>query len=309
MRALTENPTIAAIRNVLFATDFSEASDAALPYVDAIGQRYRSIIHVVHVVPEVVFLRSGAADPALIGSLYEDAHSGARHKIARVAERLPSLPHYSHIRHGHTSTILAEMVRDDSVDLLVCGTHGRTGLGKLVMGSVAEEILRVSPCPVLTVGPNVVGTVRRNLLRDRDAALPNTYFKRILYATDLRSDSSQAVAYAVSLAAEFDSQLSLLHVIEDYGNRLSQRPNPLESSRDELRKLIPADSGIYPEFLAQFGVPAESILQTASEREADLIILGVRPDYGHLNAATHFGRAVAHRVIVGAHCPVLTVRG
>ena len=62
-----------------------------------------------------------------------------------------------------------------------------------------------------------------------------------------------------------------------------------------------------PEILAQFGAPPEAILRAASEREADLIVLGVRPANGHLGATTHFGRAVAHRIIVGAACPVLTV--
>jgi nucleotide-binding universal stress UspA family protein len=63
-----------------------------------------------------------------------------------------------------------------------------------------------------------------------------------------------------------------------------------------------------PEILAQYGSPAECILETAADRESDLIVLGVRPANGHVGAATHFGRTVAHKVIVGAHCPVLTVR-
>lgn len=309
MRALAEIPTAVAIRNILFATDFSEASDAALPYVAALAQRYNSMVHIVHVLPDVVFLRSGAPDPAVAGSLYDDAHSGARTRMKRVGERLNGLPHYSHIRRGRTSAVLAEMVRDESMDLLVAGTHGRTGLGKLVMGSVAEEILRQAPCPVLTVGPKVVGTARMGALRDRENAAPQMNFKRILYATDLKQECTIAVDYAVSLAKEFHSHLSLLHVIEDYGNGAHMRSNPTADDMGKLRALIPPEAGLEPEVLVQFGMPAESILQTATEREADLIILGVHPDHGHLGSATHLGRALAHRVIVGAHCPVLNVHG
>ena len=309
MRALAERPTAVAVRNVLFATDFSEASDAALPYVHALAQRCGSVVHLVHVLPEVVFMRAGAPDPAIVGSLYEDAHNGTRKKMQRVAECLTGLPHYSHIRQGRPSTVLAEMVRDEAVDLLVAGTHGRTGLGKLVMGSVAEEILRQVSCPVLTIGPKVVGAGRSNVRRDFETTPPAISFRRILYATDLRQESPVAVSYATILATQFDAQLSLLHVIEDYGERLNKDPNPVEAALQKLRALIPDDAEVHVEVLAQFGVPAESILQTATEREADLIVLGVHPDNGHLGTATHFGRAVAHRVIVAAHCPVLTVHG
>src|SRR6476619_5357112 len=91
---------VAAVKNVLFATDFSEASEAALPYAAAFSARYGSQIHVTHVLPEVSFLRPGVPDPAMIGSTYEDARSGAHHKMRRLARRLKDYPHCTYVRHG-----------------------------------------------------------------------------------------------------------------------------------------------------------------------------------------------------------------
>jgi nucleotide-binding universal stress UspA family protein len=313
MKLVEEQPgTVIDVKNILFATDFSEASEAALPYVAALGLRYGSHIHLAHVLPEVTFLRPGAPDPAVIGSIYEDTHSNAQEKMQRMADRLKGFPHSTHIRHGGIADVVAELVREAEIDLLVAGTHGRTGLGKLVMGSVAEEILRQSPCPVLTVGPHVVGALRSEKRR-RDREVPPTRInvREILYATDFKQESHQAVAFAVSLAKEFRARLALLHVIEDYGDHLHERPGPIDIALRKLEDLVPQDAGLRysPEALAEFGLPGESILQTAAERESDLIILGARRAEGHLKAATHLSAAVAHRVIVGASCPVLTVRG
>ena len=299
------------VKNILFATDFSEASEAALPYVAAMSLRYGSFVHLVHVLPEVTFLRPGAPDPAVIGTIYEDAHSNAQEKMQKAAKRLKGFSFKTHIRHGNIAQVISQFVRESEIDVLVAGTHGRTGLGKLVMGSVAEEILREANCPVLTVGPHVVGAIRKQNHRDRAVPLTKIHPRDILYATDFESESTKAVDFAASLAHEFEAHLALLHVIEDYGDHLHEHPGPIDIALQKLEKMIPEDVEFRypPEPLAQFGMPAESILQTAAERESDLIVLGVHAAEGRLAAATHLSNAIAHRVIVGAGCPVLTVRG
>lgn len=90
-----------------------------------------------------------------------------------------------------------------------------------------------------------------------------------------------------------------------------ERPGPIEAALRKLEALLPDRTGLdgAPQMLAQFGVPAECILQTAAERESGIIVLGARPlDRNSVKRAAHLGAAVAHRVIVGANCPVLTVR-
>jgi nucleotide-binding universal stress UspA family protein len=305
-----ELTTPAAVKNVLFATDFSEASEAALPYVAAFSSCLGSHIHLTHVLPDVTFLRPGAPDPAAIGSIYEDAHSGTQEKMRRLERRLRDYPHHSYVRHGEIPPVVSELVRELEIDLVIAGTHGRTGLGRLIMGSVAEEILRLAPCPVLTVGPNVIGAAVRNMAHyDRGLPPPPVAIRDILYATDFKQPSNEAITLAVSLAREFHAHLSLLHVIDDYGDHMSENPGPVDIALRMLQELIPANTGLQhaPEVLAQFGMPAEAILQTAAERETDLVVLGARPANSP-RAATHFNGGVAHRIIVGANCPVLTVR-
>ena len=301
--------TAVALKNILFATDFSDASEAALRYVTAFGLRYGSTIHLAHVLPDVTFLRPGAPDPAVVGSIYEEAHSGAQEKMQRLADRLRGFSHRTYVRHGQTCQVLGEIIGEQQIDLLIAGTHGRTGLGKLVMGSVAEEILREASCPVLTVGPKVVGTLPPESRRDRELPPTQINVRQVLYATDFKQESHEGAHYALSFAREFRARLALLHVIEDYGNQTYERPGPIDTALSKLRELVPEDCGLRfpPEILAKFGSPAECILQTAADRDVDLIVLGVRPAAGHIGAATHFGRAVAHKVVVGAHCPVLTV--
>ncbi len=303
--------TAVAIKNILFATDFSEVSEAALPYVTALSLRYGSTVHVAHVLPDATFVRPSPVDPVIFGSIYEQAHSGAQEKIQRLSERLRGFPHHTYVRHGKVCDALSEIIREQEIDLLVAGTHGRTGLGKLVMGSVAEEIFRQAPCPVLTVGPRVAGTQGvRGPRHDHELSPVQIKFRHIFCATDFKPNSVETVSYAVSLAREFRAHLTLLHVIEDYGDRLREHPGPIDITLRKMEELLPYDAGLrYPrELLAEFGTPGELILQAASERDSDLIVLGVQSAAGHIGAATHLGGSTAHRVVVGANCPVLTVR-
>ena len=303
--------TAVAIKNILFATDFSEISEAALPYVTALSLRYGSTIQVAHVLPEVTFLRPGAPDPAVIGSIYEDAHSLAQEKIQRLSDRLVGFPHSTYVRHGRVFDVVRELIGEQEIDLIVLGTHGRTGLGKLVLGSIAEEIFRQAPCPVFTVGPRVHPLA--NVQRARhDHSLPPVQisFHNVLCATDLKKEPIVQLQHALSLAREFRAQLTLLNVIEDFDEHLHEHPGTIDIALRHLGAIVAGETGLRdaPEVLARFGSPAEVILEAAEETEADLIVLGAHPAADHPIAATHFG-STAHRVVVGANCPVLTVRG
>jgi len=303
--------TEVAIRNLLLATDFSAVSEAALPYVTAISLRYGGNIHVVHALPDTVLVRSGAPDPAVMGSIYEHVHSPAQEKIQQLAKQLCGYPHKTYVRHGDVSTVVREMIREHDIDLLVLGTHGRTGLGRLVMGSVAEELFRRATCPVLTVGSRVPATAKVFESRhDHEMPPPQIRFRQILYATDFKEDSAKNAAYAVSLAREFQSRLTLLHVIEQFGEDLYEHPGSIDVALSRLEQLVPDCEGLRykPEFMAEYGPPAEVILQIAGEYEADLSILGVRPARNEARPSTHFGSSIAHKVVVGANCPVLTLR-
>jgi nucleotide-binding universal stress UspA family protein len=205
--------------------------------------------------------------------------------------------------------VLSEIIRENEIDLLVAGTRGRTGFGKLLLGSVAEELFRTATCPVLTVGPKAP---KLNGLPEHHGIgeVPpiKVEFGQILYATDFSAHSLAAASYAFSLAREFRARLALLHVIEEYGEHLHSRPGPIDTALRRLEQLQPDDAVLCysPESIVQFGSPADHVLQTAAEREVDLIVLGARPR--NVEAATHLPRATAHRVVANARCPVLTVR-
>src|SRR5271166_5046285 len=149
------------VKNVLYATDFSATSELALPYATAICRHFASTLHVAHVLSDTnLLLMTGGVDYVCVGTVYEDAHAEAQAKIQQVASRLGEIPHQTYVLHGQVWTNLSSIVAEKGIDLIVVGTHSRTGLGKLLLGSVAEDILRHAPCPVLTVGPGVCGRAK-----------------------------------------------------------------------------------------------------------------------------------------------------
>jgi nucleotide-binding universal stress UspA family protein len=298
-----------AVKNVLFATDFSPTSESALPYAAAICRRFGSTLHTVHVLSEAgLLMMAGGVDYVSMGTIYEDAQNEAKERLDQISEHIEGIPHRNYVRHGQVWKTLANIIAENEVDLVVVGTHGRTGLGRLLLGSVAENILRHAPCPVLTVGPKVSGRAKLPELssRGRDLAPPELELKQIIFATNFARNAALAAGDAIALAQEFRAKLTLMHVIEDY-TELGSEPGPIEDSLHQLRRLIPKSTQLQyaPETLLEFGNAPERILKAAAEREADMIILGARSSE---IGTTHLPWSAAHHVIAQARCPVLTIR-
>lgn len=298
------------VRNVLFATDFSATSQAALPYASAICRRFGSTLHTVHVLSEAsLLMMSGGVDYISMGTIYEDAHTEAKEKLDQISNRLEGIPHRNYVSHGQVWKSLSAVIQESDIDLIVVGTHGRTGLGKLLLGSVAEDILRHAPCPVLTVGPKVSGRAKLPAFATggRDLAPVELELRQIVFATNFGKNSARIAQEAIALAEEFRARLTLLHVLEDY-TQLGRRPGPMEDGQRRLQELIPQNAVLQyvPESVIEFGSPFERILKIAAEREADMIVLGAHSsgDAG----STHLPWSAAHHVIAEAHCPVLTIR-
>jgi len=297
------------VKNVLFPTDFSPTSEAALPYATAICRRFGSTLHMVHVLSDAgLLMMTGGVDYVSMGTIYEDAQNEAKQKLDGISARFESIPHRNYVRHGSVWKNLADIVEANSIDLIVLSTHGRTGLGKLLLGSVAEDILRHAPCPVLTVGPQVSGRAKLPASPDHGSNLApvELEIRQVLFATNFASSAVRLAQEAAWLAEEFHARLTLMHVIEEY-SRLGSKPEPIEENLQRLRQLIPkqAELQYIPEMLLEFGDAPEQILKAAEERETDLILLGARrsSEVG----TTHLPSAAQH-VIAHAHCPVLTIR-
>jgi nucleotide-binding universal stress UspA family protein len=296
------------IDNVLFATDFTVTAQSALPYALAICRHYGSTLHAVHVLPEInPFVPAETLAPEALKSGYESARRNATERMMHLSPGLENIPHHIYICRGDIWSVLSHIIGKEHIDLVVLGTHGRDGVGKLMLGSVAEEILRQAPCPVLTVGPRGWGGLKQEFEPNgKDFAPEEVDLHEIVCATSLPPESTNVSGLAFSLAQEFQARLGLLHVIPE---RERGRTMPTEWALRELGKLIPKESKLWcePGLIIEFGPTAECILLTAAERKADLIVLGVRSAGPHLGAATHLSGAIAHRVIARARCPVLTI--
>ena len=294
---LVDNQTRVGLQNILFATDFSGPSEQALPYALSIARHYDSRVFVLHVMRPDLF---AMVPPENSSALLDQARVHAESEMANllISGRLRDVPHQVLLTQGDLWAVIDEVLQLHQIDMIVVGTHGRTGARKLLMGSSAEEIFRLATCPVLTVGPRVTS-----------APPSEAHLKRILYATDFTLHSEGAAAYAVSLAQEHGAHLTLLHVIKD-PDHVSDTNNAMlqDFFRRRLRYLVPegADAWCDPDLVVEFGTPAEMILKTAGERRADLIVLGIRRS---ATFAGHLPPATAYKVVCQSHCPVLTVRG
>ena len=292
---LLTSPSIS-LRNILFATDFSPCSEAALPYAIGLCRRYDGVLNIVSVVPAEICDNAQPPDP------FYFRHS-AENKMAKLvtSELFQGIKHQELVKEGEgeVSQVLSELMRRLEIDLVVLGTHGRGGMKKVLFGSVAEEVVDSSPCPVLTVGPHAPSK-----------AIPELKLARILYATDLLPGSAKALAYALWLAEHEHAHLTLLHILKMPTDVPLEYP---EAEKDilmkRLQQLLSPEPGLSgsTEFIVELGAPAEHILKVAEGHGAELIVMGPHHT-SHPRVSAHLPWATTHEVLCHARCPVLTVR-
>ena len=292
----TATATQVQIKNILFATDFSPASTRVIPYVQNLARHYKANIFALHVRPPVV---NPMTPPSSWEGQVENAKIVDDEHRKELLQSFTGLPTEVLIQEGPLESLFQAAIRKNDIDLVVIGTRGRTGIGKLLLGSVAEEVLRTIDCPVLTVGPHA----------DSSRTIPGE-FTEIVCATDLESLPNQMVDYAVSLAQQFQAKIALVHVVPKPDTHVQQRYDVEADSRDLLKSLVPLGVEVIskPEYFVKAGDPSERILEIADETDADLIVLGAHPEKGVPGAATHLPFAIDHKVIANAKCPVLTIR-
>jgi len=278
--------------NILFATDFSKQSNGALPFALSIAHKYGSKICATHVLtPPPLGNFPTIEVQALAAQELREAYDSS----SELRRRLGAIPHETLLRRGEIWDELSAVVRDKNIDLIVLGTHGRAGVSKLLMGSVAERIFRQSTCPVLTVGPNVSG---------EPGSVADIH--TILCPVDFTPESLAAFPYAVSLAQENQARLYLMHVVPDVLPGFER-----SSLLTRLKELVPLEANLWcePKAFVESGDPTDRILEQAEELGVDLIVLGIRPVSTLAGTRTHLGTATAYKVVSHAICPVLSVRG
>ena len=195
--------------------------------------------------------------------------------------------------------MLQGMIEEHHIDLVVIGTHGREGLKKLVLGSVAEEVFRRAPCPVVTVGPHVA-----------PECFEQGRLRRVLFATDLLASSLHAQTHAVSLAQLHQASLTVVHAIpcatpwEDVGP-ITVADEEISAARSQALHLLP--DGVQADVVVEVGLPDQIIVEVARRQKASMIVIGLHPQTSAF-VAEHLPWTTAHHVVCNAHCPVMTVR-
>lgn len=289
-------PSAISIDNVLFATDFSPATEDAFSYALAIVERYQAQLYVAHVINLESF---DLLDSETTRVMAKQAHEEAEQKLTQLLAPLPLQRDQYQIvvAEGAVAEALVDIIERNSIDLAVLGTHGRRAFKKLLMGSVAEEVFRMSPCPVLTVRPKTSPVPAKRELQ------------HILYPVEFAPDRSKAARYAVSLAERYGATLTVMNVREDMpaaSSKTEQFPQPMMrwiqdnvSHNSDLRDRIRFERG--------FGPVPDSILDFAAKADVDIIVMSVR----RLDPvmAAHLPKAgITHELVSRAQCPVLTIR-
>jgi len=288
--------TRVAFKNILIATDFSEVSQHALLHALAMAKRYDAKLTVVHVAPPEAQTPI-PMEPVPV-ELDWQKRRGAE-SLARLEgfEALHMYPHEMVLRQGNPWPEIRALIEQRGVDLIVLGTHGRGLIGTLLLGSVAEQVLRHATCPVLTVGPDVLTSL-----------LDHERYTHVLFATDFSDGSMHALPYALSIAEEHEADFTLMHVLEQLEPLPTEYSKELISEyRQRLWQMVPEDANLWckPQVTVAIGTAPDEIVRTARDRQVDLIVMGVHSGGA---VASHLPWTVVHAVVRRARCPVLTVR-
>ncbi len=297
------------IRRILCPVDFSEFSHRALAYAVALAKWYSAELTVLHVVSAwSAAVTAGGADGLAGRPLLPHTPDQAADELRRslelvgagdVAVRLAA-------EEGETAPVVLAQVAALGTDLVVLGTHGRSGIDGLLLGSLAATIVSAASCPVLTV-PRLAAASRSS----------QVLFKQILCAVDFSPSSLDALSLALSLGRDAGGTVSLLHVIESFAEvepRIharfdvqAYRRHLEDEARVRLRALVPGEARAWCDVdeVVSGSKAHQAILRQAAAQRADLVVMGAQGDggFGH-----HLFGSTTEHVLRRAGCPVLTVR-
>jgi nucleotide-binding universal stress UspA family protein len=292
------------IAQVLCPVDFSEISQHALDHAAAIARWYEARLTVLFVFASLPVMDV----PPVV--LAEADREQLVSDLRRMAAAVPSdVAVEFRIRDaGYVHEEILAQIDAAHADLLVIGTHGRSGFQRLFLGSVTEKVIRKATCPTLVVPPRSPDVPAGSPIR----------FRRILCAVDFSDSSLDALTLAINMAEEADAQLTLLHVVElpPVLSEVPMMPPPdlsrfcetaAADARRRLQELIPEQARTYctVDTAVVEGRAHREILRHATERQSDLIVMGVH-GRGALDVLV-FG-STTHHVIRASTRPVLIVR-
>lgn len=289
------NDSTPVFKSVLLATDFTAASQAAFETALRLCKTLKASLVILH-----VFGYANVAAPETGGQLLELDRTYEKAKaslgdLVQVARRAGVTCEATMVS-GMAELAILEMINTKEVDLTVLGTNALHGFERLVFGSTAETVLRQAFCPVLTVGPQAVGSAKS----DESAGA-------VVFATDFDLTTTHAIRYAASLCKMTESPLHCLHVLPrtlaaGVGSHI------IPQIMTEALQHVANESGTVidpPVCAIEYGSEiSNAVVDYAREQKAKLIVLGVRQAS---MVASHIPAHIAYRIITEAPCPVLTV--
>jgi universal stress protein A len=291
------------VRSILCPVDFSEQSRQALLWASAIAQSRGGELTVLSVVEPL--LAQAAQIRLGVDLARSDVEPALRKFVeATLPERVRQASHVRmEVTEGAPSEAILQAARRLQPGLIVMGTHGLGGFRKLLLGSTAEQVLRRTEWPVLTVPAGAPGASAEEH--------PGVQLKKILLATDFRESAMAATQWAGDLASDMGVPLVLVHVVEPV--IVSQRWQALvadfesdrvASGQRMLAKLAASFRDTHSDCVVSVGRPADTIASLAVEHGAGLVVMGLA------NSADSERRtpgSIAYRVLRIAHVPLVVV--
>lgn len=300
-------------RRLLFATDFSDCAARAQEYALLLATACGADLDILHVLE----FQPGMDPDYPVNQLYLEQlrkEAGGRlDALVSQAARL-GLKVQTHQVTGIPSQRITMMAEERDIDVIVLGTHGRTGLEHTLLGSTAERVVVRAPCPVLTVRLEPAQPASGKGRAAIAAPAAASAIRKVLAPLDFSDCSLAALEYAVQAAEQFDAAITILHVMEpvsyslDFtlthaGETRAQRER-LEARLGELTEPLKR-KGLRANHALRGGIPADSVLDWSREEAYDLVVMGT---HGRRGISHLVSGSVAEAVLRRASCPVLTVK-
>jgi len=282
--------------------DFSEFSVRAYRHALSLAEHYRAKLVVQHTVE---LWRHPSASFAVTASLYDEYCQSLQGSSKEQLQEFVKDHTHNEIRpelvvdQGIAPDSILSFAQAQKSELIVMGTHGLRGFDRLMLGSVTDRVMRKASCPVMAVR----APTHESIDADQERRYMH-HLDRILACTDFSEDSDRALSYAFSAAAEYNAELTLLHVLEDVPSP-AKTEEAIAAAAEQLDKLIPPErrKTLKIRTTVRVGKPYREIIQLALEAQTDLVTMGVR-GRGALDLAV-FG-STTYRVMQLGPCPVLT---
>lgn len=289
--------------HILVPTDFSDSALLALEHGIYLANKFEGELHILHVaeLPTITL-------PDFPSDLFEAAKSIGMKRLGELLEQqtveLP--PGKRVVLPGTPSDPAADAIigyaEENDIDFIVMGTHGRRGARRMLMGSVTEEVIRRSPCPVLTMRTHKESWV-----------LPR--IDRIMVPVDFGPSTHRVIGVAARMAEHYDAAISLIHVVDlEYYPYYGFGSDPFRAVEKDM--VLASDKKL-AEYVAELqgagiiatretvkGHPASAIRETAEAHDVDLIVVG---SHGRTGLDRALVGSVSEKVLRSAHCPVLVV--